>query len=77
MRQLESAFPRAGKQQLNEELSQRAAFPANAAGQRPFRHYVTTAEGILTSFNPSAEQLLGYARWKWWARRVPASFTTA
>jgi PAS domain S-box-containing protein len=60
MRQLELRLSARREQQLNEELSRRAAFQQTLLDNAPSAIMSTTAEGILTSFNPSAEQLLLY-----------------
>jgi two-component system, cell cycle sensor histidine kinase and response regulator CckA len=60
VRQLELRLAARREKQLNEELLHRAAFQQTLLESAPSAIMSTTVEGVLTSFNPGAEQLLGY-----------------
>ncbi len=74
VRQLELRLATHREQRLSEELSRKTVFQQTLLECAASAIISTTVEGVITSFNPGAEQLLGYAAAELVGRQTPGIF---
>src|SRR5258708_2634980 len=74
VRQLELRLATHREQRLSEELSRKTVFQQTLLECAASAILSTTVEGVITSFNPGAEQLLGYGAAELVGRQIPGIF---
>ncbi len=77
VRQLELTLAARRERELHEALSRQSIFQKTLLDSAALAIISTTIDGVITSFNPAAEQMLGYSAAELIGSQTPAVFMTA